>query len=192
MLSGWVQCAVGWGQGNEVCYEGKYWRLYFTRVSLNCSGKLKQIHVHGFKSECSKYVYIWNLFNFSYYYTFFFPTEDSVHWSGSRLFRKDILERIRSDPLEMVTIFMSDSLQHFGLYPARLLCPWNSPGKNTGVDCHSFLQGIFLTQGLNLDFLRCRQILYCLSHWGSPTKVTVYPIWFFKISFWGKDCDPLK
>ena len=28
---------------------------------------------------------------------------------------------------------------------ARLLCPWNSPGKNTGVGLHSLLQGIFLT-----------------------------------------------
>ena len=31
----------------------------------------------------------------------------------------------------------------------QLLCPWNSPGKNTGVGCHVLLQGIFLTQGLN-------------------------------------------
>ena len=31
--------------------------------------------------------------------------------------------------------------------PPRLLCPWNSPGQNTGVSCHSLLQGIFLTQG---------------------------------------------
>ena len=30
----------------------------------------------------------------------------------------------------------------------RLLCPWDSPGKNTGVGCHAFLQGIFPTQGL--------------------------------------------
>ena len=36
-----------------------------------------------------------------------------------------------------------------GLEPTRLLCPWNSPGKNTGVGCHSFLQGIFLTQRSN-------------------------------------------
>ena len=36
---------------------------------------------------------------------------------------------------------MSDSLQPHGLYPARLLCPWNFPGKNTGVDCHFLLQG---------------------------------------------------
>jgi len=41
----------------------------------------------------------------------------------------------------------------------RLLCPWNSPGKNTGVGSHSFLQGIFPTQGLNLGLLHCMQIL---------------------------------
>ena len=58
----------------------------------------------------------------------------------------------------------SDSLQPHGLQPVRLLCPWNSPGKNTGVGCHSFLHGIFLTQGLNLSPLHCRQILYRLSH----------------------------
>ena len=33
------------------------------------------------------------------------------------------------------------SLQPYGLYPARVLCPWDSPGKNTGVGCQSFLQG---------------------------------------------------
>ena len=63
---------------------------------------------------------------------------------------------------------MSNSLQPHGLYPARLLCPWDSPGKNTGVDYHFLLQEIFPTQGLNLDLLHCRQILYHLSHQGSP------------------------
>ena len=52
------------------------------------------------------------------------------------------------------------------LEPARLLCPWNSPGKNIGVGCHSLLQGIFLTQGSNLSLLHRRQILYCLSRQG--------------------------
>ena len=33
--------------------------------------------------------------------------------------------------------------------PPRLLCPWNSPGKNTGVGSYSLLQGIFPTQGSN-------------------------------------------
>ena len=57
---------------------------------------------------------------------------------------------------------MPDSLQP--TKPARLLCPWDSPGKNTGVHCHFLLQGISLIQGLNLCLLHCRQILYHLSH----------------------------
>ena len=58
---------------------------------------------------------------------------------------------------------MSDSLQPHGLQPARLLCPWNSLGKNTGVGSHSLLQGLFLTQGLNPGLWHCRQTLYRLS-----------------------------
>ena len=42
--------------------------------------------------------------------------------------------------------------------PARLLCPWDSPTKNTGVGCHALLWGIFLTQGPN-------QHLLCLLPW---------------------------
>ena len=45
-----------------------------------------------------------------------------------------------------------------GLEPTMLLCPWDFPGKNTGVGCHFLLQGIFLTQGLNLCLL-------CVLHW---------------------------
>ena len=37
--------------------------------------------------------------------------------------------------------------------PARLLCPWNSPGKNTEVGCHFLLQGLFLPQGSNAHLL---------------------------------------
>ena len=47
---------------------------------------------------------------------------------------------------------------------AKLLCPWNSLGKNTELGSHFLLQGIFLTQGLNGDLLHCRQIFYHLSH----------------------------
>ena len=42
---------------------------------------------------------------------------------------------------------MSNSLWPHGLQPAQLLCPWDSPGKNTGVGCQALLQGIFPTQG---------------------------------------------
>ena len=62
---------------------------------------------------------------------------------------------------------VSDFLQPHGLYTARLLCPWNSPGKNTGVDYHPLLQGIFQTQRSNLSLLHCRLILYHPSHQGS-------------------------
>ena len=44
------------------------------------------------------------------------------------------------------------------MLPTRLLCPWDFPGKNTGVGCLALLQGIFPTQGLNLHLL-------CLLHW---------------------------
>ena len=53
---------------------------------------------------------------------------------------------------------MSDSLWPHGLQPTRLLCPWNLPGKNTGVGCHFLLHGIFPTQKSN------RRLLH-LSHW---------------------------
>ena len=42
-------------------------------------------------------------------------------------------------------------------------CPWDFPGKNTGVGCHSLLQGTFPTQGSNPCLLHCRQILYHLN-----------------------------
>ena len=63
---------------------------------------------------------------------------------------------------------MSDSLLPHGLWPTRILCPWESPGKNTGVGCHALLQGIFPTQGSNPDLPHCRWILYHLSPQGSP------------------------
>ena len=48
---------------------------------------------------------------------------------------------------------MSDSVRPHGLWPARVLCPWDSPGKNTRVGCHALLRHIFLTQGLNLGLM---------------------------------------
>ena len=48
--------------------------------------------------------------------------------------------------------------------PSGFSCPWDSPGKNTAVDCHSLLQRIFLTQGLNPGPLHCMQILYHLNY----------------------------
>ena len=72
--------------------------------------------------------------------------------------------------LAKVEVLLTQScptLQPCGLLPTRHFCPWDSPGKNTGVGCHSLLQWIFPNQGSNLDLPHCRQILYCLSHQGS-------------------------
>ena len=62
---------------------------------------------------------------------------------------------------------VSNSLWPHGLWPTRLLRPWNFPDKSTGVGCHFLLQGIFPTQGSNPGLLHCRQTLYHLSHQGS-------------------------
>ena len=70
---------------------------------------------------------------------------------------------------------MSSCLRLHGLQPTRLLCPWDSPDKNTGVGSHSLLQGIFWTQGVKpcllLHLLHCKQILYHLSHQGRPSSL---------------------
>ena len=60
-----------------------------------------------------------------------------------------------------------NSLWPHGLSPTRLLCPWDSPGKNPGVGGHALLQGIFPTQGSDPGLPHCR-ILYHISHQGSP------------------------
>ena len=73
--------------------------------------------------------------------------------------------------------------------PTRILYPLESPGKNTGVDFHDLLQGIFPTQGSNLCLL-------CLLHWqvGSSLLVPLGkpftpPSWvFFSFYSWFSDC----
>ena len=67
---------------------------------------------------------------------------------------------------------VSDFFRPHGLQPTRLLCPRDSPGRNTPVGCHALLQGIFPTQGSDPRLLPCRQILYRQSPQGSrPYRV---------------------
>ena len=70
---------------------------------------------------------------------------------------------------------MSDSLQPHGLQPAKLLCSWDSPGKNTRVGCHSIIQGMFPTQRSNPG-LHCRHFLYHLSRQGSADPVKIFNV----------------
>ena len=67
------------------------------------------------------------------------------------------------------------TLPPHGLQPTRLLCPWNFPGRNTGVGCHFLFQGIFLIQGLNLYLLHLlhQQVDFLpLHHLGSHPSPT--------------------
>ena len=64
---------------------------------------------------------------------------------------------------------VSDSLQPQGPQPARLLCPWNFPGKNTGEIAIPFSRDL-LDPRIEPLLLHCRQSLYHLSHHGSLRK----------------------
>ena len=72
-------------------------------------------------------------------------------------------------PIENSHMYVCESpshdrlLQPHGLEPARLLCPWDSPGKKTGVGCHFLLP----TQGLNPCLLHWQADSLPLSHLGS-------------------------
>ena len=65
---------------------------------------------------------------------------------------------------------MSSSFQPHGLQPNRLSCPWNFPGKNTGVGCYFLLQGIFPTQGSNPRFLHSQADSLPLKPPGKPQR----------------------
>ena len=68
--------------------------------------------------------------------------------------------------------------------PSSSVCG-DSPGKNTGVGCHTLFQQIFPTQGSNPGLLHCRQILYCLRHQGSPI---ISDVSIFSCAFWPSVC----
>ena len=79
--------------------------------------------------------------------------DSKLHWGGALC--------------QSVSSVLFDSWQPHRLWPVRLLCLWDSPGKNTAVGCHFLLQGIFLTQGLNLQVLHWQIDSLPLSHLGS-------------------------
>ena len=66
---------------------------------------------------------------------------------------------------------VSDSLWSHGLRPARLLCPWDSPGKNPGVGCHALLQGSSWPRDqTHVSYISCTGKLYHQHHLGSPER----------------------
>ena len=86
-------------------------------------------------------------------------------------------------PGKMVSVELVQTRQTKVAQSGLALCnpigysPWNSPGQNTGVSSLSLLRGIFPTQGSNTGLPHCGQILYQLSHQGSPRTLewVAYP-----------------
>ena len=92
---------------------------------------------------------------------------DSLGKPLPRLSRRVHLNTIFTLFFPLVCAVLSCSVPAFARPPGSSV-HGDSPGKNNGVGCHAFLQGIFPTQGLNPGLPHCRRILYHLSHQGSP------------------------
>ena len=92
----------------------------------------------------------------------------------SRTFLRNLEEDKKCDQsnetIESESSVVSYSWWHHGLWPTRLLRPWDFPGKSTGVGCHFLLQGIFPTQGSNPGLLNCRQMLLPSEPPGNPNE----------------------
>ena len=97
--------------------------------------------------------------------TFFFGQDSCAHllFQVCLIFKGIWSVRFTGQPCASICMrvccsVVSSSLQPHGLQPSRLLFLWNSPGKTTRVDSHSFLQETFL-----MSLLHCRELFYCLS-----------------------------
>ena len=95
------------------------------------------------------------------------------------LFKKKIFQKKKRSffySIDKTTACMHAKFSPVQLFVARLLCPWDSPGKNTGVGCHTLPLEIFPTQGSNWSlYVSCigRQILYHQHNWESPKKQSI-------------------
>ena len=106
------------------------------------------------------------------------PTGYKITWMTYQLTQIIIQITIYDKTQFSATCLMSHTV--------RLLCPWDSPGKNTGAGCQALLQGIFLTQRLTPGVL-------CLPHWqkdalplAPPGKAHLYVNSYNKLTFKSK------
>ena len=126
-----------------------FWRLqgriHFLRFSIfkGCLISLAHPHLPLSSKPMSDWVLILLFLCFSFLMLFYF--KDACDYIGPtriiQLFGKLISATSIHLCHSVGCLVVSDSLQLHGLSPTRLLCPWISPGKNTGVDSHSFSRG---------------------------------------------------
>ena len=92
---------------------------------------------------------------------------------------------------------VSDSLWPHGLQPTRLLCPWDSPGKNPGVGCHFLFWGSSWprdqTRISQDSYLLCKWILYHWATWEAPSVSQFTSVQFISVAQWCPTlCDPMN
>ena len=125
-----------------------------TRKQLKCANILRENHLNITLSTINlTYIYIMkaknsmNLIPESHIHSGFY-SHHIIHVTESFIFINTIMNcTIKTCAYLFGLSILSDSLQPLGLQPTSLLCPWDSPGKNTGAGCCALLQGIFPTQG---------------------------------------------
>ena len=150
------------------------------------------IHVYSYKKIISLiFLYSINIFLLISFVSFSCQTPASVTWaillisistfcvSSYFLYSQkkrgtSIILIVRMMPVLSHSVsVVSDSLWSNGIQPLGFSVHGNTPGKNTGVGCHTLLQGIFPTHGWNWDLLHYRHILYQLSYQGMLSTMTV-------------------
>ena len=150
------------------------WSEILASYNLKCSCKIKI----GKKIIVQNYKYIY-MYVCMYVCMYVYKTLEEMAWRGKGGDSAGCsINRVRLEhttesqarklliPKVWVSV-MSDSREPMDSSLPGSSCPWDSPGKKTGVGCHSLLQEIFLTWGSNPGLFHCRQILYHLSHQGS-------------------------
>ena len=145
----------------SLCSEGI--AFIFQYSSSSAQILTKQIHREQQRNGHFIQSLFLTFFVFLHYFSFLSLFHPTLFFLG----QKSLAVMTLVIPVCVSCSVVSDSLRLHRLQPTRLLCPWNSPCKNTGAGCPSLLQKIFLTQGLNPGLLHCRQILYHLSSEGS-------------------------
>ena len=108
-------------------------------------------------------------FFFFFYYCFVIPPRESdlIDLKGEPMERSSVCPGVEGGVSVLCCLscyVVSDSSRPQGLWPTRLPCPWDFPGKNTGVGCHFLLQGVVLSQGLKLHLLLWQVGSLPLSH----------------------------
>ena len=114
-------------------------RMWETRLLIHCWWECKTVQLLWKRQKCPL------LFHF-----YRWGTSATVLYLVSDTTRLRVLLKAEHRVTTCTYIshsVMGASLRPHGLQPSRLLCPWTSPGKNTGVGSLSLLKGIFLTQG---------------------------------------------